>query len=294
MEIETVLDAGATIGESPTWAALENALYWIDIKRPALYRYEPETGAQKSWTMPSDIGAFALVSKPAGAVVALRTGIFLLEFDSGSLVQLSRPPFDPNLFRFNEGTCDATGRFWIGVMFDPLNRNHAPQASSLHNFTLGDGLRSQPDVAELHNGMAWNGDGSRFYLSHSNQGEVFAYSFDPADLVRVRYSHRFRKHSEYPTAPRSIATEDTGVLCTVVADCGATQLRASLTVISSCPSASRRCAPLPGSTWTYHKRLGQADYAATSERTPCWRAIAASSRREGHSPALLRSVTSTC
>jgi len=179
MEIETVLNAGATIGESPTWAALENALYWIDIKKPALYRYEPETNGQKSWMMPSDIGAFALASKPAGAVVALRTGIFRLEFDSGSLIQLSPPPFDPNLFRFNEGTCDATGRFWIGVMFDPLNGNCAPQASALHNFTLRDGLQCQPDVAELHNGMAWSGDGSRFYLSHSNRGKVFAYSFDP-------------------------------------------------------------------------------------------------------------------
>jgi len=179
MEIEVVLNAGATIGESPTWAASENALYWIDIKKPALYRYEPETGGQKSWMMPSDIGAFALVSKPAGAVVALRSGIFRLEFDSGSLTQLSQPPFDTDQFRFNEGICDTKGRFWIGVMFDPLNGDHAPQASSIHNFTLSDGLRSEPDVAELHNGMAWSGDGSRFYLSHSNQGKVFAYSFDP-------------------------------------------------------------------------------------------------------------------
>lgn len=179
MEIEVVLNAGATIGESPTWVASENALYWIDVKKPALYRYDAETGAQRSWLMPSDIGAFALVSNPAGAVVALRSGIFRLDFGSGSLAQLAQPPFDPNLFRFNEGTCDATGRFWVGVMFDPLNDDRAPQTSSLHNFTLRDGLRPEPDVAELHNGMAWSRDGSRFYLSHSNQGSVFTYAVDP-------------------------------------------------------------------------------------------------------------------
>ena len=44
--------------------SLENALYWIDIKKPALYRYDAETGGQRSWLMPSDIGAFALVSHP--------------------------------------------------------------------------------------------------------------------------------------------------------------------------------------------------------------------------------------
>jgi sugar lactone lactonase YvrE len=119
-KIEAALDAGATIGESPTWAPAENALYWIDVKKPALYRYEPVTGGQQSWPMSSDIGAFALVSDPPGAVVALRQGIFRLDFASGSLTQLAPPPFDPTLFRFNEGACDAAGRFWVGVMFDPV------------------------------------------------------------------------------------------------------------------------------------------------------------------------------
>ena len=48
MKIEVVLDMGATIGESPTWSATEKALYWIDVKKPALYRYEPKTGNRRS------------------------------------------------------------------------------------------------------------------------------------------------------------------------------------------------------------------------------------------------------
>ncbi len=178
MEIEVVLDAGATIGESPTWASAEKALYWIDVKKPALYRYDPATGGQRSWPMPSDIGAFALISDPPGAVVALRQGIFRLDFASGSLARLAPPPFDPALFRFNEGVCDAAGRFWVGVMFDPRDEAVPPQKSSLHSFTLAEGLRLEPDAAELHNGMAWSPDGCRFYLAHSQRREVFAYSFD--------------------------------------------------------------------------------------------------------------------
>src|SRR6185312_10797480 len=129
--------------------------------------------------MPSDIGAFALASHPPGAVVALRYGIFRLEFDTSALSLLVDPPFDPNLFRFNEGACDTSGRFWIGVMFDPLDQGCSAQKSSIHSFTLHDGLRSEPDAAELHNGMAWSADGLRFYLSHSNRREVFAFAFDP-------------------------------------------------------------------------------------------------------------------
>jgi len=178
MEIEVVLDAGAIIGESPTWAAAEQALYWIDVKKPALYRYDPETGAERSWAMPSDIGAFGLVSDPPGAVVALRDGIWRLNFKSGSLTFLAPPPFDPSLFRFNEGACDAAGRFWVGVMFDPLEGVHPAQECALHLFTLDQGLRAAPDAAELHNGMAWSPNNRVFYLSHSNSQEVFAYAFD--------------------------------------------------------------------------------------------------------------------
>ena len=178
MEIEVVLDAGATIGESPTWSAADRALYWIDVKKPALYRYEPETGNQRHWLMTSDIGAFGLVTDPPGAVVALRQGIFRLDFVSGSLAKLAPPPFDPALFRFNEGVCDPTGRFWVGVMFDPLNATTPSQQSSLHSFTLAEGLRAEPDAAQLHNGMAWSPDGRQFYLSHSYRQEIFTYAFD--------------------------------------------------------------------------------------------------------------------
>ena len=44
VKVEVVLDAGATIGESPTWSADERALYWIDVKKPALHRYDPLGG----------------------------------------------------------------------------------------------------------------------------------------------------------------------------------------------------------------------------------------------------------
>lgn len=178
MDIEVVLEAGAIIGESPTWASEEKALYWIDVKKPALYRFEPATGHQRSWPMPSDIGAFALLARQSGAVVALREGVFCLDFASGSMTLLAPPPFDPKLFRFNEGACDATGRFWVGVMFDPLIDGAPPEKSSLHSFTLEAGLRPERDAAELHNGMAWSGDGTRFYLAHSLKQEIFSFAFD--------------------------------------------------------------------------------------------------------------------
>ena len=187
VEIRVALDARATIGEAPTWVAEEQAIYWIDIKQPALHRFDVRTQSDRAWVVTSDIGAFALMPEHGAALVALREGMFRLDFASGALAPLAPPPFDPAQFRFNEGACDASGRFWVGVMFDPLESSAQAQRASLHSFTLRGGLRSEPDVAELHNGMAWSPDGRTFYLSHSQRREIFAYRFDaPAGALSSR------------------------------------------------------------------------------------------------------------
>lgn len=209
MKIEVVLAADATIGESPTWAPAEQALYWIDVKKPALYRFDPATGSQRSWPVPGDIGAFGLIRDPPGAIVALREGICRLDFASGSLTRLAPPPYDPALFRFNEGVCDVAGRFWVGVMFDPLHDYPLPQKSSLHSFTLREGLRREPDAAELHNGMAWSPDGRRFYLSHSRRREVFTHAVDPTS-GRLAERTLFAKIPEALGLPDGAAVDSQG------------------------------------------------------------------------------------
>ena len=72
MRLETVIDAHATIGESPLWVAPERALYWIDVKAPALHCYEVTTGATRTWGVTSDVGGFAML-EDGGAFVSTYT-----------------------------------------------------------------------------------------------------------------------------------------------------------------------------------------------------------------------------
>ena len=175
--LEIVLDTRMTIGESPTWVAEEAALYFVDVKAPALHRYHPASGHTKSWPLTSDVGAFCLMAD-GGVLVALRNGLSRLDLDTGELEALVPAPFDPKLFRFNEGGCDPVGRFWVGVMFDPLEGNPPAQKGELRSFTLHGGLRREPDAAELHNGMAWSADGGSLYLSHSYMRTIWRFDFD--------------------------------------------------------------------------------------------------------------------
>ncbi len=178
-EIELAVDTKAVIGESPLWCKDQGALYWIDVKAPALYRTEIATLETTSWPVPSDIGGFALKAGAAGAIVALRNGLFDLDFAAGKLAKLFDAPFDSHTHRFNEADCDSNGRLWIGTMFDPNpDACSTPTKGNLYSFTESDGLLEQDDRSLLHNGFAWTPDGKELFLAHSREGRIYAFAFD--------------------------------------------------------------------------------------------------------------------
>ena len=140
-KVEVVLSAKAMIGESPLWSPEEDALYFIDVKAPALFRLHLSSGDRDRWDVSSDVGAFTLRPDRSAALVALRSGLEWLDFATGALTPVAPAPFDPALFRFNEGGCDPAGGFWqlSGVMFDPADPASPPRRGSLHSYTAADG-----------------------------------------------------------------------------------------------------------------------------------------------------------
>lgn len=177
-KVDLLLDAHATIAESLLWDPTQGLLYWCDIKAPALYLLQPRTGESRRWALPEDVGAFALRDGSREAVVALRSGIFVLSLDSGALKRVAMAPWNAERFRFNEGACDGAGRFWVGAMCDPPPGGDDRGEALLHVWTSATGLKAFGHLARCHNGMAWSPDGTTFYMSHSMQKTVYACDFD--------------------------------------------------------------------------------------------------------------------
>lgn len=179
--VELMVDCQAIIGESPTWFAPRKSLFWVDVRKPCLYELDAN-GKTRQWPVDSDVGAFALLEQGGAALVALRTGVFRLDFASGNTSRVATAPFDPNLFRFNEGSCDTRGRFWMGMMFDPLPayRSQHRAKAPLHQFTFTDGLVAATDESELHNGFAWDSASHTFFVSHTHSRRIYRIAYDLA------------------------------------------------------------------------------------------------------------------
>ncbi|MGI8569873.1 MAG: SMP-30/gluconolactonase/LRE family protein [Methylocella sp.] len=213
-EIECVLDARATTGETPTWCEREQALYWIDVEEPALHRFDPATGEDVRWPLADEIGCFVLPNRSGAAIVALRSGIYRLDLTTGKTVCLTGPPYDPSVHRFNEGACDAAVRFWVGTMFAPTSRGLDPtrrkagateEAGALRYFTPDEGLVERSPAAIEPNGLAWSPNNRTMFFAHTEARTIFAFDFDVSTAS-------LNNRRVFATIPESIGKPDGGTV----------------------------------------------------------------------------------
>src|SRR5690625_94175 len=176
-KVRCILDAKASVGESPVWSAEEQVLYWVDSLAPALYRLDPYSGERQSWLMPDLIGSLGL-REGGGAVVALRNGMNLLDFETGALTLIAPNPDDGQFdTRLNDGKVALDGRFWVGGM----DQEHPREAiSNLYRLDADHSLHQMLDGITVSNGLAWSPDGKIMYHADSPTFTIKRYDYDLA------------------------------------------------------------------------------------------------------------------
>ena len=116
-EPETVCDLGAELGEGPVWSAADQALWFVDIKKPSIHRFDPAAGALRSWTAPEPVG-WVLPAAGGGFVVGLKSGLHAFDPANGLFESIARIEPDRPQNRLNDAATDPKGRIWFGTMDD--------------------------------------------------------------------------------------------------------------------------------------------------------------------------------
>lgn len=174
-ELHSVWSAGALLGEGTLWSERQQALFWVDILGHQLHRYSPATESRDSWAFDEEISAVAERQEASSLLVTLRRDIALFNLESGHLQRLHNPEPDLPGNRFNDGKCDAQGRFWGGTM------DFACQAPTggLYRFGADGSCKRMHAGFAVTNGPTWSLDGRTLYFNNTVQGKVHAFDCNP-------------------------------------------------------------------------------------------------------------------
>jgi sugar lactone lactonase YvrE len=165
-----VWDAGATLGEGPVWIPEERALYWVDIKAPAVHRFDPSTGGRRSWPMPRTLGCL-VPSAGGGFVAGFHDGFARVDLDRGKVDPIVDPEPDRPANRLNDAKCDGQGRLWAGSMDDAERQ----RTGALYRILPDGSCTRMDDGYFITNGPAFSTDGSVMYHTDSVDRTIFAF-----------------------------------------------------------------------------------------------------------------------
>ncbi|HET9208553.1 MAG TPA: SMP-30/gluconolactonase/LRE family protein [Burkholderiaceae bacterium] len=169
--------AEAQLGEGTLWSVREQALYWVDILGHRLHRCRADGSARTSWAFDEEISAVVERTGGPGLVVTLRHTFAAFDPARPDTPRtLYRPSEEPAGNRFNDGKCDARGRFWGGTMdFDCV----APSGALYAYDASGRCMRHELGFA-VTNGPAWSLDQRTLFDNDTVNGCVYAWDFDLA------------------------------------------------------------------------------------------------------------------
>ncbi len=194
--VTIALDARADLGEGPRWHGGEHLLYWVDINRNEVHRFDPASGRDDARRFDQPVGCFAF-REAGGLVLAMKEGLALI--DNWESVPA---PFGKQIFadkpdlRFNDGRTDPIGRFWVGS----VNTAKSAQDAALYRVDP-DGRISLIETGMLTcNGASFNAEGTAFRHADTPTHALRGYDVDPASgtLSNRRIIHQFEQGTGRP------------------------------------------------------------------------------------------------
>lgn len=172
------------LGECPLWDERACCLWWVDIRAPALRRLDAASGEVRTWPLPEMVGSIALTEDTGHAraclLLALSSRLALFDPGTGALETLAEPRFAHADLRFNDGRCDAAGRFWVGSM---NNLTRGPEGC-LYRFDAAQGLVEVARGICIPNSLAFSPDGRTMYFADSLAHRIDAFDYDPRTGTR--------------------------------------------------------------------------------------------------------------
>lgn len=186
-----LIDARNVLGEGPRWHGQERRLYWVDIDRNLLLRWDAANGAVEQRQFDAPVACFAFRTG-GGMVLGMKDGCALIDgWDAPAVPFGLRVLAAKPRHRMNDGRTDPAGRFWVGS----LNGAKDVEDATLYRLDVNGSLIEIESGMTTCNGAAFTADGRHFAHSDTPSHAVRLYDVDPASgtLSNRRILHQFER-----------------------------------------------------------------------------------------------------
>jgi sugar lactone lactonase YvrE len=175
IHVELALDVRAELGEGPVWDAHAACLYFVDILKGQVHRFDPVTRAARAFDVGQPVGAIGL-TEAGDLVLAVRDGFARFDPARRRVSMIAEVEADRPDLRMNDGACDRAGRFWAGTM--ALDERLC--AGALYRLDAGGRVETMLRAITISNGIDWTLDDRRMYYVDSPTQSVDIFDFDVA------------------------------------------------------------------------------------------------------------------
>jgi len=171
-EPRDVWPIAAELGEGSVWVERDKALWFVDIKRQQVHRYDPAEESRRTWDAPEQVG-FILPAERGGFVAGLQSGLYHFDETSGAFRPIVEVEPDLPGNRLNDGVVDHAGRLWFGTM----DNGERAKTGAFYCFSKGKLTRTAVAGIAITNGPAVSPDGRLLYVVDTLKGTI-----DVADI----------------------------------------------------------------------------------------------------------------
>ncbi|WP_096911845.1 SMP-30/gluconolactonase/LRE family protein [Neobacillus jeddahensis] len=173
---ELIVDSKATLGEGPSWDRNQKILYWVDILGKRIHIYDYVSKKNRFIEVNQYVGT-AVPRKSGGLVLALQNGFYSLNPQTDQLTLMANTEEHLPQNRFNDGKCDAAGRFWAGTM----GLDDAYGVGSLYCLDTENNVKTVLQNVTCSNGLAWSPDNRTMYYIDTPTSQIVAFDFNIED-----------------------------------------------------------------------------------------------------------------
>jgi sugar lactone lactonase YvrE len=186
---------GDRCGEGVLWHPAEAVVYWTDINRFLIHRFDPASASVKSWLFAEAVTAVLLTSRED--VLAVCLGSRLILWDPHTDMRRDQGFVLPNwpAVRLNDAGVDPRGSLWVGSMRNNVNADGSDGEAGgtdgiLFRIDPGGNATEVENQIGISNTLVWSPDQTKFYFGDTLVNTIWAYDYNSrAGYIRKTGEH---------------------------------------------------------------------------------------------------------